>query len=227
MDKLHNKKSVTSKKTEEDIYPNKLQIMVFTEDNNYWYDSNMVLPSIPYTNHVRFTPFVKLDSYSFIPDDVSSPIPDNYLIPFFNEDKYKNIINLKKPKLTITQSCSDNIIDYNIRETLDILFKKGNIMTINNKKQKIVSYTWNKGDWTIYSDYLDKQLFSSKSDISSDETLKINDTVESFYQINITTPKCIHGSNFKNSFEILFGVNWNVPIVFCSSKCNSCKEHFR
>ncbi len=204
MDKLHTDKieKNTHKMTEEDYYPNKLQIMLFTEgDKNSWYDSNMVLPSIPYTNHVRFTPFVKLTKSIFIPSDVKSPIPDNYLTPLFNEEKYNDIINkkFKKSRLTITQSCKDDIIDNNIKETLDILFKKGNMITINNKKHKISNYTWNKGDWTIYSDYLDKQLFSGKTEINSDEKLKIKETSESFYQINIKTPNCINGSNFKNT----------------------------
>jgi hypothetical protein len=204
MDKLHTDKieKDTHKMTEEDYYPNKLQIMLFTEeDKNSWYDSNMVLPSIPYTNHVRFTPFVKLTKSIFIPSDVKSPIPDNYLIPLFNEEKYNDIINkkFKKSRLTINQSCKDGIIDNNIKETLDILFKKGNMITINNKKHKISNYTWNKGDWTIYSDYLDKQIFSGKTEINSDEKLKIKKTSESFYQINIKTPNCINGSNFKNT----------------------------
>jgi len=204
MDKLHTDKieKDTHKMTEEDYYPNKLQIMLFTEgDKNSWYDSTMVLPSIPYTNHVRFTPFVKLTKSIFIPSDVKSPIPDNYLTPLFNEEKYNDIINkkFKKSRLTITQSCKDDIIDNNIKETLDILFKKGNMITINNKKHKISNYTWNKGDWTIYSDYLDKQLFSGKTEINSDEKLKIKETSESFYQINIKTPNCINGSNFKNT----------------------------
>jgi hypothetical protein len=201
MDKLHNDK-ITHKMTEEDYYPNKIKIMLFTEEGtNYWYDSNMVLPSIPYTNHVRFSPFVKLNKYIFLPSNVKTPIPDNYLTPLFNEEKYNDIINkyFKKSKLTITQSCKNNIIDNNIKETLDILFKKGNIITINNKKHKISNYTWNKGDWTIYSDYLDKQLFSGKTEINSDEKLKIKDTSDSFYQINIKTPNCINGSNFKNT----------------------------
>jgi len=165
MDKLHNDK-VKHKMTEEDYYPNKLQIMLFTEEGkNYWYDSNMVLPSIPYTNHVRFSPFVKLTKYMFLPSDVKTPIPDNYLMPLFNEEKYNEIINkkYKKPRLTITESCKNDIIDNNIRETLDVLFKKGNMININNKKHKISNYTWNKGDWTIYSDYLDKQLFTGKT----------------------------------------------------------------
>jgi hypothetical protein len=198
MDKLHKN---THKMTEEDYYPNKLQIMLFINDKNYWYDSNMVLPSIPYTNHVRFTPFVKLNNYIFLPYDVKTPIPDNYLLPLFNEEKYNDIINkkFKKSRLTIDESCKNGIIDNNIIETLDILFKKGNIININNKKHKIRTYTWNKGDWSIYSDYLDKQLFSNNSELNSDEKLKIKETAESFYEINIKTPNCINGSTFKNT----------------------------
>ena len=59
--------------------------------------------------------------------------------------------------MTIKKSCEEKVIDNNIKTTLDVLFKSGNVLEIDKKPYTVYNYTWLPGDWLIYSNDLKKE----------------------------------------------------------------------
>jgi hypothetical protein len=149
--------------------PKRMNVILYTKTNQYnrkIYTPQMSIPSTT-SSYVNFNPLIKINKETFFKENKikstdTKPLNDNILDVFLNKQKFdellnKIIINTNKKELTIQESCSEKVIDNNIKTTLDVLFKSGNVLEIDKKPYTIYNYTWLDGDWLIYSNDLKKE----------------------------------------------------------------------
>ena len=117
------------------------------------------------------------------------------------------LVKTGKKELSIEESCKNNVIDNNIKFTLDILFKPGNNLEINKKQYTIVNYSWLNGDWLIYSDDIntdseeqDDSYYNYKKRI--DEKSEHMITKNAFNKLNKVIPNCLKGTTIGNSLLV-------------------------
>ena len=195
---------------EKDLYPNKLNIIIFTNisDESIDYNPKMSYPSTTSSN-VYFTPFVKLTSNDLLSNiallSTSTELPKKTFDIFFNEKKFNEMLQKKVDQnnenfLKIKDSCDNKVIDNNIKNILNILFKSGNLFYIKDKPYTINNYEWTTGDWFIYSSELDKKTKNTYDDVlkrnkveDSKETKLEKQTKKDFETISEITPNCLKG----------------------------------
>jgi len=149
--------------------PKRMNILLYTKTNQYnrkIYTPQMSIPSTT-SSYVNFNPLIKINKETFFKENKikstdTKPLNENIIDVFLNKQKFdellnKIIINTNKKELTIQESCAEKVIDNNIKTTLDVLFKSGNVLEIDKKPYTIYNYTWLDGDWLIYSNDLKKE----------------------------------------------------------------------
>jgi hypothetical protein len=213
--------NLLNEKDEKDIYPNKLNIIIFTNisDESIDYNPKMSYPSTTSSN-VYFSPFIKLSETDLLPDisllSNSKELPKKSFDIFFNEKNFNELLQKKVDQnndnfLKIEQSCKDKVIDNNIKNILNILFKSGNLFYIKDKPYTINNYEWTTGDWFIYSSELDKKTTANYDILKRDkEPTSEKQTKEAYELISKKTPNClkgdattslIHSENQKKMYE--------------------------
>lgn len=193
-----------NEKDEKDLYPNKLNIIIFTNisEESIDYNPKMSYPSTTSSN-VYFSPFVKLTEKDLLPDisllSSSKELPKKSFDIFFNEKIFNELLQKKIDQnsdnfLKIDQSCKDKVIDNNIKNILNILFKSGNLFYIKDKPYTINNYEWNTGDWFIYSSELDKDTETKYDPLKRNkETNSEKQTKDAYEIISKKTPNCLKG----------------------------------
>ena len=149
--------------------PKRMNVILYTKTNQYnrkIYTPQMSIPTTT-SSYVNFNPLIKINKDTFFEENKikptdKAPINENIIDIFLNKQKFdellnKIIINTNKKELTIQESCKEKVIDNNIKTTLDVLFKSGNVLEIDKKPYTIYNYTWLPGDWLIYSNDLKKE----------------------------------------------------------------------
>jgi hypothetical protein len=196
--------NLLNEKDEKDIYPNKLNIIIFTNisDESIDYNPKMSYPSTTSSN-VYFSPFIKLSEPDLLPDisllSNSKELPKKSFDIFFNEKNFNELLQKKVDQnndnfLKIEQSCKDKVIDNNIKNILNILFKSGNLFYIKDKPYTINNYEWTTGDWFIYSSELDKKTTANYDILKRDkEPTSEKQTKEAYELISKKTPNCLKG----------------------------------
>jgi hypothetical protein len=195
---------------EKDLYPNKLNIIIFTNisDESIDYNPKMSYPSTTSSN-VYFTPFVKLTVNDLLSNVAllsnSAELPKKSFDIFFNEKNFNELLQKKIDQsnenfLKIKDSCDNKVIDNNIKNILNILFKSGNLFYIKDNPYTINNYEWTTGDWFIYSSELDKKTKNTYDDIlkrnkveDNKETKIEKQTKQDFEIISEITPNCLKG----------------------------------
>jgi hypothetical protein len=195
---------------EKELYPNKLNIIIFTNisEDSINYNPKMSYPSTSSPN-VYFTPFIKLSESDLLPNiallSSSTELPKKTFDIFFNEKNFNELLQKKIDQnngnfLKIKESCDNNVIDNNIKNILNILFKSGNLFYIKDNPYTINNYEWTTGDWFIYSPELDKKSKNIDNDIlkrnkneDNKETKIEKQTKEAFEIISKNTPNCLKG----------------------------------
>ena len=213
--------NLLNEKDEKDIYPNKLNIIIFTNisDESIDYNPKMSYPSTTSSN-VYFSQFIKLSETDLLPDisllSNSKELPKKSFDIFFNEKNFNELLQKKVDQnndnfLKIEQSCKDKVIDNNIKNILNILFKSGNLFYIKDNPYTINNYEWTTGDWFIYSSELDKKTTANYDILKRDkEPNSEKQTKEAYELISKKTPNClkgdattslIHSENQKKMYE--------------------------
>jgi hypothetical protein len=202
--KMDTTNNLVSEKDEKDIYPNKLNIIIFTNisEESIDYNPKMSYPSTSSSN-VYFSPFVKLSETDLLPDSSlltgSKELPKKSFDIFFNEKNFNELLQKKVDQnsdnfLNIDKSCKDKVIDNNIKNILNILFKSGNLFYIKDKPYTINNYEWTTGDWFIYSPELDKKTKINEDPLKREkETNPEKHTKDAYEIISKKTPNCLKG----------------------------------
>ena len=149
--------------------PKRMNIILYTKTTQYnrkIYTPQMSIPTTT-SSYVNFNPLIKINKETFFEENKikssdKEPLNENIIDIFLNKQKFdellnKIIINTNKKELTIQDSCKEKVIDNNIKTTLDVLFKSGNVLEIDKKPYTVYNYTWLSGDWLIYSNDLKKE----------------------------------------------------------------------
>ena len=198
------KNNLLTEKDDKDLYPNKLNIIIFTNisDESIDYNPKMSYPSTS-SSSVYFSPFVKLSETDLVPDisllSGSKELPKKTFDIFFNEKNFNELLQKKVDQnsdnfLKIEQSCKDKVIDNNIKNILNILFKSGNLFYIKDKPYTINNYEWTTGDWFIYSSELDKNTKINEDPLKREkETNPEIQTKKAYEIISKKTPNCLKG----------------------------------
>ena len=202
--KMDSTNNLVSEKDEKDLYPNKLNIIIFTNisEESIDYNPKMSYPSTTSSN-VYFSPFVKLSETDLLPDSSlltgSKELPKKSFDIFFNEKNLNELLQKKVDQnsdnfLNIDKSCKDKVIDNNIKNILNILFKSGNLFYIKDKPYTINNYEWTTGDWFIYSPELDKKTKINEDPLKREkETNPEKHTKDAYEIISKKTPNCLKG----------------------------------
>ena len=227
--KIDTTSNLISEKYEKDLYPNKLNIIIFTNisEESIDYNPKMSYPSTSSSN-VYFSPFVKLSETDLLPDisllSGSKELPKKSFDIFFNEKNFNELLQKKVDQnsdnfLNIDKSCKDKVIDYNIKNILNILFKSGNLFYIKDKPYTIHNYEWTTGDWFIYSSELDKKTKINEDPLKREkETNPEKYTKDAYEIISKKTPNClkgdasvslIHSENQKKIYQQKMGIFTN------------------
>jgi len=220
------KNNLLNEKDEKDLYPNKLNLIIFTNisDESIDYNPKMSYPSTSSSN-VYFSPFVKLSETDLLPNisllSGSKELPKKSFDIFFNEKNFNELLQKKVDQnsdnfLNIDQSCKDKVIDNNIKNILNILFKSGNLFYIKDKPYTINNYEWTTGDWFIYSSELDKNTKINEDPLKREkETNPEIQTKKAYEIISKKTPNClkgdasislIHSENQKKQYQQKMGM---------------------
>jgi hypothetical protein len=149
--------------------PKRMNLILYTKTNQYnrkIYTPQMSIPTTT-SSYVNFNPLIKINKDTFFEENKikptdKAPLNENIIDIFLNKQKFdellnKIIINTNQKELTIKESCKEKVIDNNIKTTLDVLFKSGNVLEIDKKPYTVYNYTWLPGDWLIYSNDLKKE----------------------------------------------------------------------
>ena len=218
--------NLISDKDDKDIYPNKLNIIIFTNisEESIDYNPKMSYPSTSSSN-VYFSPFVKLSETDLLQDTSllagSKELPKKSFDIVFNEKNFNELLQKKVDQnsdnfLNIDKSCKDKVIDNNIKNILNILFKSGNLFYIKDKPYTINNYEWTTGDWFIYSSELDKNKKPNEDPLKREkETNPEIQTKKAYEIISKKTPNClkgdasvslIHSENQKKLYQQKMGI---------------------
>jgi len=204
--------------------PKRMSIILYTKTNQYArkiYTPQMSIPTTS-SSYVNFNPLVKINKdtffreYNIKPNDTTA-LNNKIIDIFLNKQKFdellnKIVIDSNKKELTIQESCNDKVISNNIKVTLDVLFKPGNVLEIDKKPYTINSYTWLDGDWLIYSNDLKKDQiednetkgfygYRNRSMYENEREKKF--TKKAYDQLSKEIPNCLKGDlNGKSLLEI-------------------------
>jgi hypothetical protein len=195
--------------------PKRMSIILYTKTNQYArkiYTPQMSIPTTS-SSYVNFNPLVKINKdtffreYNIKPNDTTSALNNKIIDIFLNKQKFdellnKIVIDSNKKELTIQESCKDKVIGNNIKVTLDVLFKPGNVLEIDKKPYTVNSYTWLDGDWLIYSNDLKKDQiedsetkgfygYRNRSMYENEREKKF--TKKAYDQLNKEIPNCLKG----------------------------------
>jgi hypothetical protein len=201
--------------------PKRMNIILYTKidkSSRMVYTPQMSIPNIS-SRFVNFNPLIKINEKVFSNEykinlKQKGSLNENIIDILLNKQKFNNLLNLilvktGKKELSIQESCTNKVIDNNIKFTLDILFKPGNNLEINKKQYTIVKYSWLDGDWLIYSDDIKKgseeqdksySYFNHKRYI--DETSEHMVTKNAFNKLNKVIPDCLKGTTKGNSLLV-------------------------
>ena len=146
--------------------PNTLIIYLKTRIANYYkinFDPSMLVPKIN-SHTVYIDPLVKYDWKAIrnLPSDAPKEL---LLTQFFLPNQFDSMINrilsgffsMQKTR-TLEEAKAEGVIDNNIQITLDTLFKRNNVLFINNRPYTLVGNRWNKGDWEIDTKPVEKLI---------------------------------------------------------------------
>jgi hypothetical protein len=195
--------------------PKRMNIILYTKTNQYnrkIYTPQMSIPGTS-SSYVNFNPLIKINKETFFEENKikpkdKAPLNENIIDIFLNKQKFDDllnniIINTNKKELTIQDSCREKVIDNNIKTTLDVLFKPGNVLEIDKKPYTVYNYTWLDGDWLIYSNDLKKenseQHFPLQRGYDGYYNRHHNDMTEqkvtqtAFDELSKEIPKCLMG----------------------------------
>ena len=205
---------MSSESFDNSYLPKRMNIIFYTKTNQFGrkiYTPQMSIPTTS-SSYVNFNPLVKINKDTFFrennikPNDTTA-LNSKVIDIFLNKQKFdellnKIVIDSNKKELTIQQSCNDKVIDNNIKVTLDVLFKPGNVLEIDKKPYTVNSYTWMDGDWLIYSNDLKKnQLedsepkgfygYRNRSMYENERERKF--TAKAFKELTTEIPTCLKG----------------------------------
>jgi hypothetical protein len=201
-------------KFDNNYLPKRMNIILYTKTDQYsrkFYEPQMSIPSSS-SRFVNFNPLIKINkdtffnTYKIKPND-PKPLSDNIIDIFLNKQKFDDLLNdivmkTDKKELSIQDSCTQKVIDNNIKTTLDVLFKSGNVLEIDKKSYTIYNYTWLNGDWLIYSRDIKKE-----TDEYQQSTRRFNNihrqyneeteqqiTTNAFNKLSQEIPNCLKGN---------------------------------
>ena len=146
--------------------PNTLIIYLKTRIANYYkinFDPSMLVPKIN-SHTVYIDPLVEY-SWRAIRDLPNDAPKELLLTQFFLPNQFDSLINrvlsgfltMQKTR-TLEEAKAEGVIDTNIQLTLDTLFKRNNVLFINNRPYTVVGNHWNKGDWEIDTKPVEKLI---------------------------------------------------------------------
>ena len=211
---------MSTNKFDNNYLPKRMNVILYTKTDKSIRIAYTPQMSIPTTSSkfVNFNPLIKINknilSHEYnINLNEKIALNENILDVFFNKQKFNDFLNLilektGKKELKIQDSCSEKVIDNNIKTTLDILFKPGNVLEINKKKYTIFNYSWLDGDWLIYSDDIKKgdeeqeqQTYYHRRRYDNEES-EHTITKKAFDKLNKVIPDCLKGTTIGNSLFI-------------------------
>ena len=207
-------------KFDNNYLPKRMNIILYTKTNKSIRIAYTPQMSIPTTSSkfVNFNPLIKINKNILSREykinlNEKKALNENIIDVFFNKQKFNDFLNLildktGKKELNIQDSCTEKVIDNNIKTTLDILFKPGNVLEINKKKYTIFNYSWLDGDWLIYSDDIKKgdeeqnqQTYYHRRHYDNEES-EHTITKKAFDKLNKVIPDCLKGTTIGNSLLI-------------------------
>ena len=215
---------MSSESFDNSYLPKRMSIILYTKTNQYArkiYTPQMSIPTTS-SSYVNFNPLVKINKdtffreYNIKPNDTTA-LNNKIIDIFLNKQKFdellnKIVIDSNKKELTIQESCNDKVISNNIKVTLDVLFKPGNVLEIDKKPYTINSYTWLDGDWLIYSNDLKKDqiednetkgFYSYRNRSMYENEREKKFTKKAYDQLSKEIPNCLKGDlNGKSLLEI-------------------------
>ena len=156
--------------------PNTIIFYIKTRIANYYklnYDPSMSVPKI--NSHTVFiNPLVEYTKRAIF--DLPNDAPKDLLLTqFFLPNQFDSLINRilssftsMQSTRTLAQAKEEGVIDTNIQLTIETLFKRNNILYINNRPYTIVSNNWNKGDWELDTKPIE-QLITPFAPLKGDE----------------------------------------------------------
>ena len=205
-------------KIDNNYLPKRMNIILYTKTDKsirIVYTPQMSIPTTS-SKFVNFNPLIKMNKNIFSHEyninlNEKKALNESIIDVFFNKQKFNDFLNINlvktgKKELNIQDSCTEKVIDNNIKTTLDILFKPGNILEINKKQYTIFNYSWLDGDWLIYSDDI-KKGFEEQSQSyyhrrHYDEETEHKITTKAFDKLNKLIPDCLKGNTIGNSLLI-------------------------
>lgn len=146
--------------------PNTLIIYIKTRIPNYYkitYDPSMTVPKTK-SHTVYFDPLVKYYASVVKNPPIGAPI-DTKFTQFFEAKEFETMINrilsdfrYMQPKRTLNDATNEQIIDHNIKITLETLFASNNTFYLKNIPYTIVGYKWKTGNWNVDIKPIDKLI---------------------------------------------------------------------
>ena len=209
---------MSTNKFDNNYLPKRMNVILYTKTDKSIRIAYTPQMSIPTTSSkfVNFNPLIKINKNILSREyninlNEKTALNENILDVFFNKQKFNDFLNLilektGKKELKIQDSCTEKVIDNNIKTTLDILFKPGNVLEINKKKYTIFNYSWLDGDWLIYSDDIKKgdeeeQTYYHRRRYDNEEN-EHTITKKAFDTLNKVIPDCLKGTTIGNSLLI-------------------------
>jgi len=191
--------------------PKRMNIILYTKTNQSVRKVYTPQMSIPNSNSrfVNFNPLVKINREMIhreykINTKENKSLSEDVLDVFLNKATFNDFLNkilikTGTKELSIKDSCDNKVIDNNIKVTLDVLFKMGNVLQIDGKPYTIYKYSWLNGDWLIYSDDI-KETNDQQEYYYNYNRRNYNDTFtekkvtrDAFNELSQEIPDCLKG----------------------------------
>jgi hypothetical protein len=166
--------------------PNTLTIFIKTRIPNHYkinYKPSMTVPKSK-SNAVYFDPLVKY--YKIALTDIPSEAPKDALFTqFFEANQFDSMINrilssflFMQKERTLKKATEEGLIDINIKNTIETLFKLNSLIYLDKRPYTIVGRHWTPGNWEIDKKPMQKLItyFSGDAVTEADKELeKIQD----------------------------------------------------
>lgn len=205
--------------------PNTLIIYIKTRIPNYYkitYDPSMTVPKTK-SHTVYFDPLVKYYASIVKNPPIGAP-PDTKFTQFFEAKEFETMINrtlsdfrYMQTKRTLNDATNEQIIDNNIKITLETLFASNNTFFLKDIPYTIVGYKWKTGHWNVDIKPIDK-LINPYLPISGQEITNAQKELDDIPQENrqgVAVAATLAANEASNNVALGLGVGVetkNIPV---------------